>query len=387
MEKSNKELIDHIKEVLNNREEPYQLGAWEKFQAQQKKHRRLLLWKIGFSTAASLTIIIAVWLNFDPSATKPRQIEQLPNKFSNGSLPGLKIEGDRTIPDEFIHHEIAMIPDFSNKLLGAKRKYFDREILPIIDQGQESKIIHSKFMNFVEPIKPGSLIGRNEMPKNQAPMGYPVFNLRMEGKADPNIRIGLAFSPAITTGEAEPNIGIGGGVSTDWSLSRKFSLVSGIYVSQNQLSYENSGSRSPTLTGLEDVRLNLVSLEIPINLQFNLNNNVFVSAGISSATLMKEHYSYTAHYDKLIKETTLSDKNEPVTTFRVVKMKESREISEPSFKSFNILAFYNFSIGYKHVFMERFNVSIEPFVKLPTMPLTSRELQYSTGGVQLKLKF
>ncbi len=78
---------------------------------------------------------------------------------------------------------------------------------------------------------------------------------------------------------------------------------------------------------------------------------------------------------------------QPVT--KLVTLEETMAQSEPSLSSFNPLAFYNFSLGYR--FDEagngRFTITIEPFFKLPARSASSRSVTYSTGGLQLKVAF
>jgi hypothetical protein len=382
---NNKELIEHLKDVLDNHEEPYQLGSWEKFQAQRKKHNPLLPWKIGFGIAASFAIIMgSLWL-LDKSNTVVEHISTIQTTRSFDEPAGPMVAEEALPLEEDIRLETAVAADFSN----SKFKQSDHsDIIPLLDllDGYENLVNHGAF-DYLEPMRPVLIRDQKPLASEHTPEAYPVFSLQKNVRANNEVRFGLAFSPAISTADAESNFGYGGGVTTDWSLSQKFVVSTGIYVAQNHLIYENTGNRLPVLADQNDIRVNLVALDIPINLQYHINDNIFVSAGISSATFMKEDYTYTAEYDKLIKVTTLSESKEPIETIRVVRIAETREISEPSFRSFNLAAFYNFSVGYQYAMGDRYKLSFEPFIKFPAMPVTSGELQYSTGGVQLKLKF
>lgn len=129
-------------------------------------------------------------------------------------------------------------------------------------------------------------------------------------------------------------------------------------------------------------------LEIPLSFRYFLTEHFSVSAGISSVAYLKENFDYTYEYQQQIQVFVVDETTgtQPLTT-RLVTLTESQTQSEPSLNGMDLAAFYTFTVGYQYDIANRHTVSFEPFLKIPTGQLTSRDIQYTTGGIQLKIHF
>jgi len=212
------------------------------------------------------------------------------------------------------------------------------------------------------------------------------------------VEFSLAYAPLMNVYDSQTDWGIGGGFFTDWNFSDNMALSSGLFIAQNQLKYRNEHgslarlSENNTLTSmpgnLASMQVDLVSLEIPLSFRYYLTDQFSVSAGISSVAYLKENFDYTYEYQQQIQvfETGDTAGPQPMTT-RMVTLTESHTETEPSLTGMDLAAFYTFTIGYQYNIAERQKISVEPFLKLPTGQLTSRDIQYTTGGLQLKIHF
>ncbi len=178
-------------------------------------------------------------------------------------------------------------------------------------------------------------------------------------------------------------LSFGAGVSTDFTLSKKLKLETGLGLIQNKLFYQNkidntfyaslpantatntSGSVVVNNTSLNSFNANLLQLDVPINLVYQIlpgKNSIAILAGLSSGVFAKESYQY--NYVNAANDTQNSK----------------------SFQSFYLLKTLN--IGAQIALpISKFNLQVEPFVKVPLGDLASQQLKFGAAGINLKLHF
>lgn len=198
----------------------------------------------------------------------------------------------------------------------------------------------------------------------------------------------MAYMPMMNVNRSNAQLGMGGGLYTDWKFSDRFAFSTGILVAKNHLEYDTA-ELTPGVESedLANMRADLLSLEIPLNLKFYVTNDLSVSAGISSSAFMEEDYNYTYEYQREVQVLTLQEDDGYRTVTKKVTVRESERESAGSFSTIDFAAFYTFSLGYQYGISERHTLSLEPYLKLPTGDLTSKKIKYSTGGLQLKISF
>jgi len=214
---------------------------------------------------------------------------------------------------------------------------------------------------------------------------------------DRKYQLGISYGPRINMHQRDTRWGLGAGVNLDRKITRNLSVSSGIMIAQNRMQYdddrhvlESDQQRTFIGTGNEQNRemnsrmeADLISFEVPVNLKFSLTDQVYVLAGISSATYVREQYDYRMEFEQEFTQLAFEDGAGFRTETTTVMVSETEQQSEPSFSSFHPLAFYNFAIGYNRFGTERSRFTFEPYLKIPTGNLTSREIRYTTAGIQM----
>jgi len=214
------------------------------------------------------------------------------------------------------------------------------------------------------------------------------------------IKLGLAFSSNYNYSNSynSNDLNFGGGIISDFEILNNFSLNTGILFA-NQSFVQNSkvgvfnkaevdldaNIQSPTNQMPENMvtqsQLNLMGIDIPLNLQYEIKN-FFVSAGVSSITYLNENKQYISYN---LQESFLTDSigNQSLETFYVA---ETVTENTKAFKRFDFAKIFNISFGYK-IPINKNELAIEPYLKMPTGKLSSDNIVYYSGGVSIKYKF
>lgn len=218
------------------------------------------------------------------------------------------------------------------------------------------------------------------------------------------LSLSVAYASMMNVHDSKTDLGSGAGVYAGWNFAPKFTLSTGVAISQNNLSYSDqqdnfmaetqyqemavSGIEPTTMSedNLSSVEVNFLNLEIPLDLRYHISDRFSISAGVSSVTFLREEYDYNFEFTHRPQSfgdpQTGSLSPENVVTYRTTHTE-----SEPALDEVNWGAFYTFSVGYQHEIFNRYTASFEPFVKLPAGQVTSRGVRYSTGGLQLRISF
>lgn len=184
---------------------------------------------------------------------------------------------------------------------------------------------------------------------------------------------------------SDNKFGLGAGFSSNFRLSQRFKLSTGLGLLQNNLTYDQSISgksldaanntynsagpgtsvsiQTPSLSSMD---AKLISLDIPVNLTYQLlpgKKSFVVSAGLSSNTFVKEVYNY--HYNTSSGPTQNLESNK-------------------SFSNFNFVKTLNFSAGFAYP-LGKNTIQVEPFLKYPLGGMGSQKLMFGSAGINLKL--
>ncbi|MCC5907163.1 MAG: hypothetical protein JJU13_13210 [Balneolaceae bacterium] len=406
-----KDPIEQIRNNLQNYEEPYRLGAWEEFKRyRQAKNRATQFRWIAAAAAAVLVALSASYLVTDVAVRTSEQIteeqpEQTahPDPGTDAILQPITPPEEPAVESEFADEEAlpepvpaetippeVIVPDSDpseetwlySDLLAYKQIPHWEEYTAIRQYTDESDQTLRKLQT--TPVLADDDSFRNDRYITESDLSSLKHHT-------PGLSIGLAYSPLLNFHQSATDWNVGGGLTVDWNFMENLSLSSGLFVAQSQLDFRTDHVRvSETMQPVSSANLEIdfLSLEIPINLQYSMTDRFFISGGITSASFLKEQYTY--HYEMQEMSTTMvfiDGEYQPVT--QLVTMQETAAQSEPSLSSFNPLAFYNFSFGYS--FDEagngRFTITIEPFFKMPARSVSTRSVNYSTGGLQLKIAF
>ncbi|MES2276789.1 MAG: hypothetical protein V4592_12255 [Bacteroidota bacterium] len=205
---------------------------------------------------------------------------------------------------------------------------------------------------------------------------------------------------------SQNNINVGAGFSSDFRISNKLKLSTGVAIAQNTLKYD-SGTQpsqngrlsasvappaqdalnqiasgvSPSSGGsqlnatptaivptLKNYNASLIGLDIPINLKYQFNpqkSDTYISAGLSSGTFINEtyvlNYAFAQH--------------------------DQQNTTHTSFNNFDFAKTLNLSFGVGYPLGKSNRLIVEPFLKYPLDGLGSQQIKFGAGGINLKLNF
>ncbi|RYY06720.1 MAG: hypothetical protein EOP43_05465 [Sphingobacteriaceae bacterium] len=178
-------------------------------------------------------------------------------------------------------------------------------------------------------------------------------------------------------------LSFGAGIAADFALNKKLKFETGLGLTQNKLSYQsnsnnslyalnsayqsaintqNTNINSTTLTSLN---ASLLQLDVPINLVYQIlpgKNSIAILAGLSSGVFTKESYQYN-----------------------YVNAANNSQVSK-SFQNFYLLKTLNLAaqIGLP---IKKYNLQVEPFVKVPLGNMATQQLKFGAAGINLKFNF
>lgn len=202
---------------------------------------------------------------------------------------------------------------------------------------------------------------------------------------------GLQVMPAATS----DRMNVGGGVTTAYRISDKFSLSSGISYLQMQAAGDvsgqgNSGAGISSFAEkkLVGVDANLKAIDIPIALVYKLNKNFYTSAGVSFFSVLSEKRNNTFEQTAQVDRNGYDFQTGGPSTFKAVSVEHVEEPTvERHLKGNSYLGYFNFSVGRQQNIFNKYKVRIEPFIKIPVGKLSSEDLNLTNSGIKFQLSF
>jgi hypothetical protein len=220
---------------------------------------------------------------------------------------------------------------------------------------------------------------------------------------------------------SQNQLGVGGGVTSDFKISDNFKISTGLSIGQNRLSYSSNNNipqqinnsalalanksaassvaaYSAVSAGLRDDALSpsvknynasLVGLDIPLNIKYQFNpkkNDTYISAGTSSGTYINESYRSTYSYGNNYNSAVdLSGKGLNALASNAQQTQES--VTNQHFGSFDFAKTLNLSFGVGYPMGKTTRLVIEPFLKYPLNGLGTQDIRFGASGINLKLSF
>ncbi|RFZ95105.1 hypothetical protein D0C36_06145 [Mucilaginibacter conchicola] len=190
----------------------------------------------------------------------------------------------------------------------------------------------------------------------------------------------------------------GAGFSSDFKLSKKLKLSTGVALAQNSLNYGSAATapqaafaaaaKAPVLKDaalfamsaavpvFRNYNVSMLGIDVPVNLKYEFNpdkTDAFISAGLSSGTFFDENYTYKYTYSNgAVANNTGAAEDHNETTH-----------SSNNFY-FGKMLNLSFGIGYP---VGTNRLIVEPFVKYPLGGLGAQDIRFGSGGVNLKFSF
>ena len=202
---------------------------------------------------------------------------------------------------------------------------------------------------------------------------------------------GVAVAPSVS----RSNMNIAGGVTTAYRLSNKFSISSGVSLMQlesgNAVSAPSVAKVSVSSLSQKEllaIDANIKAIDIPVGVVYQISKHVYTSAGVSYFNVLSEKRSNT--YGSTTQASEVY--SDPATGFlsdRAVLNSVAVEepVTETPLKGNSYLGFFNFSIGRKQQIFNKYNILIEPFIKVPIGKLSTQELNLMNSGLKFQISF
>jgi len=404
-ESFDKQLSNKIRSTFENYNEPFNNDAWKLMQQKlENKNKKYFVLLINIAKAASIILFVGIsvlWpyntnhqlLNSNKSTLIKHSILKNKNtKFKNNEL--LITEDHKLVPST---GQIKQKKIITNKPIKYTNLAESEQNVITYESVEDSNKIEEKqiFADLLKPLDRDTI--NNELIVDSVTDKYPVLipdddNFFKERKSDKKIRFGIAVSSHYSTSEigATDRINIGGGFYTGYVISEKISINSGILLANHNMNTkkrvqtENNvyNSSNTTLTETSDTHVLLVGLDIPLNIQLNLNK-MYISTGISSLFYLKETYSEDFYVEN--STTVYNFDTEDYNDIYYYETKNQTE-NKGAFQTFDFAKLFNLSVGYK-IPLKKGDLILEPYAKIPIGNLTSYHISYGYGGLSLKYDF
>ncbi len=391
-----KDLIARMKAVLHEHEEPYAEGAWEEFLG-SKKSVPLVNWK-WLSVAALILVAGSVWL-FYPADQNVKSTAAVAVRKSVKQAPADVQQPAKTPVEELqLDKQVQTAKRSERSSRSESTRYiaqndavkpslpeFSREVETMTATAQVEKISPSSTKTNVDTTKaagagPSTFLDflREEKAQN-----------KKEAVAKTSSRSKWDFGVEVLPTVSNSTVNVGAGLMTEYRLSEHFSVGSGISLVQLQAGKAlTPGVSMLSSRQLQSVDANFRGIDIPLNLVYNINKNLYTSVGVSYFSVIQEDSKNTFVAEREVSNVA----TDPITGLTAnVRTFVSETMQEPGSETMlngkSYLGFFNFSIGRKQEVFKKYSIFIEPFLKVPVGKLSQQDLQLTNGGMKFKVAF
>jgi len=430
MKEPKKEFIQGIADLFEDYEETYVPGEWEAFSQQQQKRKYPFapLW-VKIAAIVVLVGALIVYQLKDPAPANKKlaaaapaiitksegQGKALPVIADDKPLVAAQLQGTKSTGRaaeanlKGVHDNTVIV-----RPIGVSQQVATVVSVPVqAVNGRQTKdtIIKVKAEEFIARVKAlpleksitnkDQLAQTNKQPDSAKKMSTLDFMLAesrnpVKSKQKKDVGSKWDFGVAVAPSMSSSNVNIAGGLTTAYRLSNKFSLSSG--VSLMQLESGNSVSTPSavakvSVSSLSDKQLlaidaNIKAIDIPIGIVYQISKNVYTSAGVSYFNVVSEKRSNTYGLTSQANEVFFNPATGYVGDRAVLNSSAVEEpVPETPLKGNSYLGFFNFSIGRKQQVFNKYNILIEPFIKVPIGRLSTQELNLMNSGLKFQISF
>jgi hypothetical protein len=427
-----KALSDRMKKLLEEHEEPYQQGEWERFSAiyftkNKSKRKYTLLWWVS-GVAASLALLFYSL----PFTTETTSFEQ-DSVISDSSTPsselienpnGLNFSESQNFNQELSKAENSINPspknspnstphyagitlgkkldssdqDLELNLLAENRNLLDslQNVSPqeIIEQNQ---LITSQETSFDEKKFNSEKVAEKILQQWLTEGTLPVLERPLNSKQ--GIKFGVLLSPQAISQSTEA-VNLGAGLISQFSFSKRLKLDVGVALGRQQMNaspvprsrllnsqIDEAFTKDVLMSNVigESVRLRFNHVEIPLNLRYNVrqtkNADWYLISGISSV-LYYNQKSETSFSSVVFGQSSLYGNSSQIQVYKQTLTPQS--VSENSIDSG---ALFNISFGYEYHLKKGSSLSFEPFYKFSVGEQTFTNETFGIGGMNVRMNF
>jgi len=412
-----KELIEHIKSQLQNHEEHYPAGAWERFSGKEEQKRRIPFWPL-WAAAALIFVFGGVFFavnnqdqkNGGVAAVKP-QAKQPKNEVA-------KSTSDKNVVIKENHTPVTNLNNGNNEALLASNKTvqntsihpFATESIPynvpqtIEATGLNNINILENTLNGINlanfSVKPIDILSTQ---KKTSPTPAPAQKISFEdllaqdSRDNQNKPISKTSQPSKWTPDVyvapamgnDNKVTMNYGVSLSYAIANKLSISSGVSYASISTTESLNAQAPQSLSGknLASVDAKVRGINIPLELKYNISDKLYTGVGISALAVINnsQQNNYLVNQVQNVSYSAANGMNDQ--KMLIVQEKTSEPQPENNIDPDKYIGFYNFSLGYKQKISKKNNISIEPFLRLPMKTFSKENLNLTNGGLRLKIDF
>ncbi len=424
-------------ETLRNHAAPYREGAWEQFSAKYgiAPKRRMIQWPYWAAAVLLLTAGIWVWTidwqgvekidlaqhDVELPPAPPVAETERPAESVVPDVATLSTAPDRTIPVSKVGRVAAVSKSVSNAIQisdGDKPEVAPQSLVAAAAEIQQADSLQDHTSLLAANAIDSPPVSDTEVPATSPGQQQAVGEIVHDGLFDGNAAntayahestdvaratkkwdLGVAISPSLTS----EKINIGGGIAVAYRLSDKFSLGSGLSISemgvaQNQqrgnasaryldasATYNNGFANgvSSSYREVTSVTSSVLAMDVPLDLKYHVTTRFYTSVGVSFLTILNEQR--TNHYVDRINQPTFGSNSggykDLESSVRAVYSAE-RAAQEP-LEGRGYTGFVNFSLGRTMPLSRKLQLSVEPYFKLPIGSLSREDMNFTNGGIRI----
>nr|WP_315423080.1 hypothetical protein [uncultured Pedobacter sp.] len=404
-----KELIEHITAQLQNHEEAYSNGAWERFSEKKNKRRGIAYWPL-WAAAALILIFGGIFLvqnNIDQKkelATSKPKAQQIPaangntNVVTETKTNPTSLNNNATAVNNIVTNRSTKITENLKPLLSQESSYplinTVEELTPVNNNLLDSKLAGVNLSNIKS--KEFEILTENKKPQPRTQTSFEKLlaqdsyanQQKPADKASGNSK----WQPDVYVAPAMGNdnkITMNYGFSLSYAIANKLSISSGVSYASISTTESLDASAPQTLSGknLASVDAKVRGINVPLELKYNISDKLYTNIGVSALAVLNnsQQNSYIINQVQSFSSPAVNGYADSKTL--IVKEKTVEPQPEANLDPDKYIGFYNFSLGYKQKISKKNNIAIEPFLRLPMKTFSKENLNLTNGGLRLKIDF
>ena len=409
-DKTESELFAQIKQSLDNYQEAYIPGSWENFVQQRNAKKRALFLRVAAGIAACLLLGFAGY-NFIPTGkvqqmeTQEAQVSQVkptPAELATPPASAAIAATGRSASEV----KNTLVARSGSKVISvpAKRFFPARAEHPV-----QLQVLAATANDSVQVVPATSATPENRAVKNSsdstriakdtipAKSGF-VNPIQLATEENQNratlhkrkVRLGVNFSPGISTAQASGSFNYTGGLSADILLFSNFQLSTGVQVENQNVLEKTQGVVSSSAAPSNQTRTKMINLDVPVNITWKFRSEktraYYVSAGLSSLVYLNQQNKNTTYSQDLVPVSSLVA-GEEVKSYNVVNQVSVTENSVTPDQAFDFAGRVNIMVGFETRLSDRLFIHIEPFAKIPASGVAPKILNHTSTGINFKISF
>lgn len=405
-----KELIEHITAQLQNHEEIYPDGAWERFSEKKNNKRGIAYWPL-WAAAALIFIVAGIIFTVNHTAQKENLAITKPKIKSNPAISGntntnlhgkndteklnnninlsANLTAGRPTQTEVVAESVTeqqsnySLLNAAEALTPVNHNLLDNKLSEINLSSLKSK----QFDILTEKKKPQPINTSTDFEKLLAHDSY-VNQQKPADKANGNAK----WQPDVYVAPAMGNdnkVTMNYGFSLSYAIANKLSISSGVSYASISTTESLNATAPQTLSGknLASVDAKVRGINVPLELKYNISDKLYTNVGVSALAVLNnsQQNSYIVNQIQSFSAPAVNGYADSKTL--IVQEKKVEPQPEASIDPDKYIGFYNFSLGYKQKISKKNNIAIEPFLRLPMKTFSKENLNLTNGGLRLKIDF